>query len=65
MYIHDATERAYKNGYKAGIKKFEDALKENIYFVYIGDGTTPLRVVQEATIMRIVSDLMGVWNDDN
>ena len=58
MYIHDATERAYKNGYKAGIKKFEDALKENIYFVHIGDGTTPLRVVHEATIMRVKEALM-------
>ena len=59
MNVHDATERAYKNGYKAGIKKLENVLKENIYFVYIGDGATPLRVVHEATIMRIVSDLMG------
>ena len=32
MYIHDATECAYKNGYKAGAKDFAKKLKEKYRF---------------------------------
>ena len=29
MHIHDATEQAYKNGYKAGMKDFAEKLKKD------------------------------------
>jgi Holliday junction resolvase RusA-like endonuclease len=39
MHIHDATEQAYKNGYKAGMKDFAEKLKKraylNSYCVYV------------------------------
>ena len=28
MHIHDATECAFKNGYKAGVREFAEMLKE-------------------------------------
>lgn len=59
MHIHDMTEEAYKNGYKDGIKKFAEMLKEVI---------RDMRFLEEAErqceyIDDLVKEMVGDNND--
>lgn len=56
MTIHDATEQAYKNGYKAGVNALAKSLLDNVLVYHSGD-KHPLRVVNEATIHRMMEEI--------
>ena len=62
MYIHDATEQAYKNGYKAGAKEFAERLKEQGIPVTGGKGYS--RVYVMCSNIHIDNTLKELIGDD-
>lgn len=59
MNIHDATETAFKNGYKQGIKDFVQRLKEYKFLSFEwSHGEHPF-VVEENDIDELAEEMVG------
>lgn len=61
MYIHDATEVAYKNGYDQGVKDFAERLKT--YYDHHSSRPLPVTVVYH--IEQIQNDLLSEKENEN
>ena len=59
MNIHDMTEEAYKNGYKAGVKEFAERLKAKLDISVCGYSTEEVVSDVEDTIDYLVKEMVG------
>ena len=57
MYIHDATECAYKNGYKNGIKDFVEKLSEKVMYFPLS-ALPDNRIVTMTQIEEILNEMI-------
>ena len=53
MNIHDATEQAFKNGYKAGVTEFAERFEEELGEIFVNHYPIVL-----TTLDNVVADLM-------
>ena len=60
MDIHTATEQAYKNGYKAGMKDFAEKLKKQGIPITVGKGHSRVYVMcSNIHIDNLLEELTG------
>lgn len=65
MKVHEATERAYKNGYAKGVKEFAERLKEKAIvngFVCSGALVRTEYTISKESLDNLVKEMEGADN---